>query len=527
MLNNHYDVIIIGSGVGGLTSASILAQQGKSVLVLEKHYIAGGLTHTYKRLGVEWDTGVHYVGEVHETSNPFRILFDYITNSQLHWDQMPALYDRIVFPDRDYTFVSGRENFRSHLKESFSIKKDCQAIDAYMQLLSDVGKAGRNFCQAQSLPLWSGSLPFNLLRRAPKRFYNTTTYSALSKLTSNQKLIGVLCGQYGNYGLPPKQSSFFTHALVAKHYLEGGNFPQGGSQEISKNIINVIEKNGGAIRLKSEVKEILLKGNKAHGVELASGEVITAPVVISSCGAHNTFLRLLPENTLPADLYKSVQATRYTTGYFSLNVAINGNSQRLGLPRENHWIYPSYDHDENVQRFFANQSAELPIAYISFASSKDSKWNEHSPEKSTINILGVSSYKWFEQWACKKSRAKDNEYQELKSQISSRYLEKLFGIVPSLKNHLDRCESATPLTMQKYCNYQHGEAYGLEPTPARFNQRWLRAQTPIKGLYLTGQDILFAGVCGALMSGAITALCVSPLKTGKTLKKIGFFDAKN
>src|SRR5690606_15942904 len=137
------------------------------------------------------------------------------------------------------------------------------------------------------------------------------------------------------------------------------------------------------------------------------------------------------------------------------------------------------------------------------------------------------SYKWFEQWSHLKSRAKESEYQELKSQIAARYLDKLFNVVPNLKNHIDKHESATPLTMKKYCNYQHGESYGLEPTPHCFNQKWLRAQTPIKGLYLTGQDVLFAGVCGALMSGAITALCASPIKTAKTLKKIGFFDAKN
>lgn len=140
------------------------------------------------------------------------------------------------------------------------------------------------------------------------------------------------------------------------------------------------------------------------------------------------------------------------------------------MPRENHWLYPSYDHDHNVSEFFKNQNSELPITYISFASSKDSLWNEHSPEKSTINILGASSYKWFEQWSQLKSRSKDSEYQDLKTKIAIRYLDKLFKVVPSLKGHLDKYESATPLTMKKYCNYQYGETYGLEPTPHRFNQ---------------------------------------------------------
>ena len=79
---DNYDVIVIGSGVGGLCSACLLAKQGNRVLVLEKHYKAGGFTHMFKRKGYEWDTGVHYIGNVHEEDHQFRKLFDYLSGGR-------------------------------------------------------------------------------------------------------------------------------------------------------------------------------------------------------------------------------------------------------------------------------------------------------------------------------------------------------------------------------------------------------------------------------------------------------------
>lgn len=527
MITNAYDIIIIGSGVGGLTCAALLAKQGQRVLVLEKHYVAGGLTHTYKRGGLEWDSGVHYIGEVHDPSNPFRILFDHISNGNIAWDKMGKEYDRIIFPDREYSFIEGRDNFLESLCSVFSDSKDVQAIKTYLHLLDDVSKAGRLFCQAQALPLWMGSLPNRLLKNSSKRFYSKTTLEVLSKLTNNKKLIGVLTGQYGNYGLPPGKSSFFTHALVARHYLNGGSYPSGGSHRIAETILSTLQASGGEIKLKSTVQNILVDNGKVTGVKLESGEVINSKKVISSVGAHNTYLRLLEPNHINSKLRSSIENTRYSTGYFSLNLAIRNEQASDSQAHPNLWIYPSYDHDYNQQQYFENQSNPLPISYVSFASTKDSSWMQKFPNSESINILGSSSMKWFEKWKDTKSRKQDSEYQDLKSSIAERYLDTLFNYYPNLKSRVISHETSSPITMKKYCNYHHGETYGLEPSPHRFEQQWLRAQSPIKGLYLTGQDVLFAGVCGALMSGAITSLCVNPLGVGRELKRIGFLDATN
>jgi len=110
--DTHYDVIIIGSGPGGLCNAALLSKLGKKVCVLEQHYTAGGYSHTYERNGYEWDVGVHYVGEVHKPYSMIRRVFDVISDSQLEWAHMDALYDRIIIGDKTYDYIAGKEPFK-------------------------------------------------------------------------------------------------------------------------------------------------------------------------------------------------------------------------------------------------------------------------------------------------------------------------------------------------------------------------------------------------------------------------------
>ena len=106
-----YDVIIIGSGMSGLTTGVLLAQRGKKVLILEKHFKAGGWTHTFRRDNYEWDVGIHYIGEVHSKRSPVRKLFDLVSDGKLKWNKMDDNYDRIIFPDRQYNLTAPRDRF--------------------------------------------------------------------------------------------------------------------------------------------------------------------------------------------------------------------------------------------------------------------------------------------------------------------------------------------------------------------------------------------------------------------------------
>ena len=114
-----YDVIVIGSGIGGLTTAGLLARAaGKRVLVLERHTEPGGLTHTFRRDGASWDVGVHYIGQVGPGSRA-RTYFDYLSGGELEWNRMPDAYDRFVYPDLDLSVSSDPDRYERELVAAF------------------------------------------------------------------------------------------------------------------------------------------------------------------------------------------------------------------------------------------------------------------------------------------------------------------------------------------------------------------------------------------------------------------------
>ena len=133
-IEDHYDVIMIGSGIGCLSAAAILSKEGKKVLVLERHYTAGGFTHVFKRRGYEWDVGIHYIGEVQRKNSAIRLLFDYITNSKLKWADMGEVYDRVVIGKNKYDFVKGVNNFKNKIVEYFPQEE--ASIDKYIKRLN-------------------------------------------------------------------------------------------------------------------------------------------------------------------------------------------------------------------------------------------------------------------------------------------------------------------------------------------------------------------------------------------------------
>jgi len=132
-LQEIYDTIIIGSGMGGLATAAMLSKQGQKVLVLERHYTAGGFTHVFKRKGYEWDVGIHYIGEVQRENSILRKLFDYVSDNKLKWADMGEVYDRIVIGDQHFDFVKGVKNFKTQMISYFP--KEEQAIKAYIHLV--------------------------------------------------------------------------------------------------------------------------------------------------------------------------------------------------------------------------------------------------------------------------------------------------------------------------------------------------------------------------------------------------------
>ena len=515
-----YDVIVIGSGIGGLCSAALLSQMGKKVLVLEQHYTAGGFTHAYEREGYEWDVGVHYIGDMGRQSQG-RGLFDYISGGQLKWAEMDPVYDRIILGDEHFDFVAGKENFKDSLKLQFP--DDTVAIDQYVDLVTATTKYMAAVSQTKAMPRPLAKLMSLTSKNKFPDYALDSSYNVLKGLTDNEKLIAVLCGQWGDHGCPPKESVFLMHALIAGHYFNGGFYPVGGASKIAESIIPQIQVSGGDVLTYADVQEILVSNDRAIGVKMVDGHCLYADSIVSNAGVVNTFTKLLPEAITDKFGYRDrVQSLATSMSHAGMYIGLRGTAEELQLPKTNLWIYLDQHHDDNVAALRKDPSAPLPLVYVSFPSAKDPDFQRRHPGRSTIEIvIGPCDFEQYRQWADKTWGKRGDDYEALKENLSERMLEALYKQMPQLRGKVDYSEVSTPLSTSHFCRYKKGEAYGLAHNKARFQQDWLKPKTAVPGLYLTGQDVISCGVVGALMAGMVTAMSVVGIRgAGSLMKKI-------
>jgi all-trans-retinol 13,14-reductase len=508
-LDEHWDAIVVGSGIGGLTAAALLSQHAaKKVLVLERHYTAGGYTHSFHRPGYSWDVGLHYIGDVQDPASPLRAAFDHLTGGQLEWAPMPDVYDRIVMGGRTFEFPTGRERLRARLKEYFPA--EAAAIDHYFAAVQSAQKASGLYFAEKAVPRPIARLAGGLMRGQFLHWASRSTLDILQRITQNEDLIAVLTAQWGDYGLPPAQSSFGIHAIIAAHYFNGSSYPVGGAARIAETITPGIERNGGKLVVSAEVQEIIVQSGKATGVRMADGREFRADLVISDAGARNTFQRLVRE---PQPILHDLERIPGSLAHLSLYIGVKQSARELGLTGTNLWIYPSPDHgapdhDANLARFLHDPSAPFPFVYISFPSAKDPVFEHSHPGRATLEAIVVAPYAWFAGWEDSRWKHRAADYDAFKQSLAERIEREVERNVPAVAGRIDHAELSTPLTTRHFMNYQQGEAYGLAATPERFRLRSLTPHTSIRSLYLTGQDVASLGVAGALFGGVMTASAV-------------------
>ena len=326
-----------------------------------------------------------------------------------------------------------------------------------------------------------------------------------SHFTRNPELIAVLTAQWGDYGLPPAQSSFGIHAIIASHYFNGASYPVGGAARIGETIAPLIERNGGKIAVSADVQEIVVQNGQATGVKMADGRELYANLVISDAGARNTFERLVRQ---PQPILHDLERIPGSIAHLSLYVGVKQSAASLGLNGTNLWIYPSPDHDANFARFINDPSAPFPAVYISFPSAKDPDFERKYPGRATLEAIVFVPYQWFAPFENSRWKKRGAEYDAFKQTLAQRLQQELERAVPAIADKIDHAELSTPLTTRHFMNYPEGEAYGLAATPDRFRLRSLTPHTTVRNLYLTGQDVASLGVAGALFGGAIAASAI-------------------
>jgi all-trans-retinol 13,14-reductase len=520
-VNKDIDTIIIGSGIGGLTSASLLAQTGRRVLVLEQHYIAGGCTHTFVDKKVEHESGIHYVGSIHK----YKPLFEIVGDDEIEWCQLGhedpenLVYDEIIVDGESYRLPAGKQNLIDYLIKRFP--DDKYGIREYFTLVEMAAKKNL-FFKLKTAPYFFSVIYDYFSRFLGNTYYKFNEVSAeyiVHRYIKNETLRKVLLGQFPDYGLLPSEASFFIHASIVNHYLEGGYYPKGGPSVIAKSIVKKINKFGGQVFVGEKVRNIIIEDGVAKGVLMNNGDIIPAKNVVSATGIKTTFESLVSKNSVPKMYKRILEKIPPSCQHFYLFVNLDGTPSELNLPSNNFWIYPT-DSETGKSEFNKlitgmkndplDTDSKVP-AFLGFSCRKDSTWESRFPNKSNCVIITQVDYDYFKQW----EDWRDIDYRRIKNEISLKILDTiLYEYFPQTKGKVTHYDGATPLTTKFYINSQCGESYGLEMNKYRaVNCYDIRPKTPIKNLYLTGQDICTLGFTGAFMSGVLTASVMEEFDT--------------
>jgi all-trans-retinol 13,14-reductase len=495
-MENQFDVIVIGSGIGGMTAASLLSQFfSKKVLVIEKHWTFGGLTHEFKRGEASFATGVHYIGAMGE-GEMSRQIFDAVTGKQVQMQKMVEAFDEVVFPELKYQFKGDFQLTINELAKIFPQEK--KALQKFFKTIGNYNAYMQaNFGFRSFMPPF-----FSIFKPLVRLFLgvnpHTTVQAYLDKHFQSPLLKAILATRWGDYGVPPQEASLLIHSLVVfTHYSKGGYYPVGGSEKIGMAVREVLKNKGAEVLLNTEVKEIIIENKKAVGVRTLDAhkqeKVFYASHVISDAGAEVTYNQLLPKDLFP-EIQQAIQKNQAKVSFVSLYLTLKKNPQEMGFTGANVWLHSK---DYIGHEVVSVKDKMFPThATLFFPTMKGQQSSQH-----IVEILAPVYYEDFEEWEQQKWKERDESYQALKEEIGEKILALVDSYYPDFSQQIDFAEESTPLSVAKFTNRKLGSPYGVPQTATHHDQSWLSAHTPIANLFLAGQDAGSLGVVGSMMGG--------------------------
>lgn len=473
---DQFDVIVIGSGIGGLVTATQLAAKGARVLVLERYLIPGGSAGFFERQGYRFDVGASMIfgfGQQGTTNLLTRALaavdvrLDTIPDPvQIHYHLPNGVTLKV---HRDYEkflqelgdrFPREREGIRRFYDECWNVFNCLNAMD--LLSLEEPRYLMRVFFQHPLACL-------GLVKYLPQNAGDIAR-----RYIQDPELLKFIDMECYCWSVVPADCTPMINAgmVFSDRHYGGINYPKGGVGQIAQKLVEGLEKKGGQILYKARVTKIVQKNGRAVGVEVASGETYYAKRIVSNATRWDTFEKLLPAEQLPRSEQRWQQRYRKSPSFLSLHLGVTADALPIGT--ECHHI---------LLEDWSQLEAEQGTIFVSIPTLLDP-----SLAPPGHHIIHAFTPSWLETWQGLSS----SDYQQKKEAAADRLIHRLEAIFPNLAQHLDYQEVGTPRTHRRFLGRTDG-TYG--PIPARkllgllgmpFNR------TAVPGLYCVG-DSTFPG----------------------------------
>ncbi|MCB0962947.1 MAG: NAD(P)/FAD-dependent oxidoreductase, partial [Acidimicrobiales bacterium] len=440
-VDEHWDVVVVGSGPGGLTAGACLAAAGRRVLVVERHDLAGGNAQVFRRhhegVEYEFDVGVHYLGDC-GPGGLFPSIFSGLgVGDRIDFRPLdPDGFDTLHFPDLTFRVPAGWDAYRDRLIEAFPDER--AGLERAIDVLHGVAEESR----ARMIP------------GAETPTFDEWAFRPLSDLFDQAELsaraAAVLDHWSGLYAGGPSQTAIAMHAGIIDHYMRGAYYPEGGGQVIPARLVQVIEAFGGEVRTLTTVEEIVVTDRVARGVRLADGTMLHAPLVISNADHARTVLELTDTSQWDPATVRWTEEAEMTLGLACVYVVVD--IDLTDRPNTNEFAFPTYDTDDLYARLDAGTLDEGDLfAYIAIASRKD-PGNPHlcPPGHTNFQIMTLAP-RGYEFWGVDDGPThgvryrRNDTYRDRKDDLTERLLDTAERILGPFRDHIVHLETATPL----------------------------------------------------------------------------------
>jgi all-trans-retinol 13,14-reductase len=497
-----YDIIIIGSGMGGLVCGDILSREGYKICILEKNKQIGGSLQTFSRDKVVFDSGVHYIGALDKGQTLYQV-FKYLgLMEKLKLQRLDIdAFDKIIIEgdDREYAFAQGYENFISRLLAEFPAEE--KALRRYCDTIRDI---------CSKFPLYNLRTGGEYSEKETVLEIDTKAF--IDSITNNNRLRDVLAGNNLLYAGQPAKTPLYVHALILNHYIESAWKCINGGSQIGNILASNIRNRGSLIVRNSKVVKIVEEEGQIAYAELADGTRLYADRFISNM--HPVKTMEITQSAVIKPIYrKRLKSLENSVSSFTLNIVFKKDSFK-------YFNYNYYYHKEGQAWTAANYTeANWPLGYAVFLCAAPGT-NEYAEG---MSILACMRFEEVKEWAhtfntvsAKNSRGETyDEFKKRKAEILLDEMEKKF---PALRNCIYSYSAATPLSYRDYIGTDDGSMYGITKNYKDPMRTFIDARTRLPNLYLTGQNLNMHGILGVSLSAIAT--CTAIMGNESIIEKI-------
>ena len=489
-----YDCVVIGSGIGGLYAASLLAKEGQKVLVLERHAVPGGLLQCFRRGGETFPTGVHFIGAL----APGQVLWRYLKYSGvLEHASFSRLdtdcFDEYSFPGFSAGIPQGYEAFGEKLASYFPAERP-----AIKRFLSDMRATCGRFALYNLRPPAEGSREAEDQR--PLKEY-------LDSITGDERLKLVLSANNSLYGVQPAECPCFLHFLVLDSFLQSAWKVNGGSSALTDAFLKALRARGAEIRTSAEVTEICVENDRVSGVRLAGGEFIAAGQAVFT-GHPKHIFGLIPSGIMRPAYKERLLSLEETMSLFGVCLLFG---RRSVLDSRNIYLFAGDDVTSCYGQRLTGPGDRPELVFCSGSCAA-------GPANGTATLLTPMAFSEVERWKESRLGARPGDYRRMKEEVAGKVLELVKARIPEVVRDAEVVGTFSPLTLRDYVLAWDGSTYGVKKSVAQLRAGRIMPRTRLKGLFLAGQNIEMSGIVGTVI-GSVSC-CAEMLGGEYLLEKI-------